>query len=639
MRMKRAVSACLLALLLLLCATVLADDGFIIRDEHFEGTLSKDNVMHVELSMDIDYLEPRHGPLQSVRTSFEVGTDAPEIGGKGVMAYRAQVRNVSVEGAPFTTENSDDGALLIRIGDPDVTVTGLNSYVIRYDYIMPDNRLETCDFLFYSFIGAETTSNVDHFTFHLNFEKPIPESAISSMRMYSGDAGSFGNDLNVTPQISETEMSGEVSDLLPGQAVTTLIILPNGYFEGAEKTSIFPGLIAALVSFALSILVGAKSLLTVRNDPVQTVEFYPPEGIDSAQAAMILDEKAEDTAMLSLIPGWGKTGHLTMEQVKSEKGILIFKKMQEGIILHLKKELPNEAPDYQKTLFNGIFMEGDDLDLRDPVSLTFASRLDKAKKQLTAHFSGEHALSKGKGTAFGAILLTLVGYGLMVMFSSQISTFEYLVPGIVSIVFPLFGAMFYWYASIYMQHNKLMRILSVVVLGGCLAATAAIGLMFMQEGLVLPSVVYYVAFGIMSASLFLTPRIVVMTEYKKELVGKILGLREFIRVAEQDKLEMLVKDNPEYFFDILPYAMAFGMADVWAEQFANLTIQPPDWYYGYAGYWNYRYMDRVMVNSLRGSMQEMRTRQYAEAARSSGSSGGGGGFSGGGGGGGGTSSW
>ena len=63
-----------------------------------------------------------------------------------------------------------------------------------------------------------------------------------------------------------------------------------------------------------------------------------------------------------------------------------------------------------------------------------------------------------------------------------------------------------------------------------------------------------------------------------EWLGQILGLKEFILYAEKDRIEMLVKENPSAFYDILPYAYVLGISDTWSNKFENIIIEQPDWY-------------------------------------------------------------
>ena len=47
---------------------------------------------------------------------------------------------------------------------------------------------------------------------------------------------------------------------------------------------------------------------------------------------------------------------------------------------------------------------------------------------------------------------------------------------------------------------------------------------------------------------------------------------------EKDKLEAMVKDDPKYFYKILPYTYVLNVSDKWIKKFESITIEPPTWY-------------------------------------------------------------
>ncbi|HEX2168044.1 MAG TPA: DUF2207 domain-containing protein [Longimicrobiales bacterium] len=112
------------------------------------------------------------------------------------------------------------------------------------------------------------------------------------------------------------------------------------------------------------------------------------------------------------------------------------------------------------------------------------------------------------------------------------------------------------------------------------------------------------------------------------------GFEEFLGRVEKDRLERLV-ESPAVFEKFLPYAMAFGVEDNWANAFEGLATEPPTWY---------RTSDRrgfrphLFVSDL-GRMSTAAGSAMTSAPRSSSGSSGfsggssGGGFGGGGGGG------
>lgn len=124
---------------------------------------------------------------------------------------------------------------------------------------------------------------------------------------------------------------------------------------------------------------------------------------------------------------------------------------------------------------------------------------------------------------------------------------------------------------------------------------------------------------------------------------EILGYQEFLSRVDADRLERMGGRSRGQFERGLPYAIVLGVADAWADAFADLYTEPPDWYRSQ----RYRggFGPRVFVNDLGTSLRTIE-QTFASQPSGSGSTGfsaggafGGGGFSGGGFGGGGGGSW
>jgi len=144
--------------------------------------------------------------------------------------------------------------------------------------------------------------------------------------------------------------------------------------------------------------------------------------------------------------------------------------------------------------------------------------------------------------------------------------------------------------------------------------------------------------AIVIAFSFIMPR---LTVKGVEMLYQILGLKEFIKRAEKDRLERLSKEDPTAFDRVLPYAMVMGVADEWAEAFQDLYREPPTWYESSAWPATHFYT-ALLVADLGEGLRTMGATFSSSPARTSaasGRSGFGGGFSGGGFGGGGGGSW
>lgn len=120
-----------------------------------------------------------------------------------------------------------------------------------------------------------------------------------------------------------------------------------------------------------------------------------------------------------------------------------------------------------------------------------------------------------------------------------------------------------------------------------------------------------------------------------ELLGKIKGFRRFLETAEKEQLEKLVEDNPEYFYNILPYTYALEISTVWMKKFRTIGLQEWDTYS--SDFYTYDFANSVLsaMNAIGIAMSSVKSSNKENSSSDSS----GGGSSGGGYGGGGGGSW
>jgi uncharacterized membrane protein YgcG len=175
-------------------------------------------------------------------------------------------------------------------------------------------------------------------------------------------------------------------------------------------------------------------------------------------------------------------------------------------------------------------------------------------------------------------------------------------------------------------------VIAEFVVLGILAKTTSIAVVPTLLLLVLSNVVFY--------QLLKQP-----TRAGRRLMDEIEGFEMYLRTAEGDDIRGLEgpKPTPELFEQLLPYALALGVENEWAERFSDVLEQAgvadehgysPSWYSG-------RDLRQIGSHGLVSSLGSSLSGAVASnsAAPGSSSGGGGGGSSGGGGGGGGGGGW
>ncbi len=131
--------------------------------------------------------------------------------------------------------------------------------------------------------------------------------------------------------------------------------------------------------------------------------------------------------------------------------------------------------------------------------------------------------------------------------------------------------------------------------------------------------------------LIMTSYLVKKNSEGNKMLSDLKGFKQFIKVAEENKLKMLLNDSPNYFETTMAYAVAFGLFDQWAKKFEALNLQPPSWYTSSTG----ALTMGNFTNSFSGAMTSAQNTMVSSPSSSSS----GGGSSGGGFGGGGGGSW
>lgn len=129
------------------------------------------------------------------------------------------------------------------------------------------------------------------------------------------------------------------------------------------------------------------------------------------------------------------------------------------------------------------------------------------------------------------------------------------------------------------------------------------------------------------------------TQAGDEIMAYILGLEEYIVVAEKHRLDFQGKNY--LFFELLPYAIALGHVKVWEKAFEGIVVDNPDWFESTAKY-DHTFSSSIFYGDIIYSTGHLLTKVNSRSYESNNSGGGffGTGFGGGGsGGGGGGGSW
>lgn len=591
--------------------------------------VAEDNSFWMTEEIKVTYTEPRHGIYRYIPLS---GTAYSQVDGNVVeQKYTMKVDGVSVEGYELQTY-TENGNLVMQIGSGNFFVEGQQTYRIHYRVRLFDDGIDAYDSLYYNVVPYGWGTTIEKSQITIQMPKEFDASKAEFI------AGLYGaTDVNaVNWQVAGNAITGmAVRPLELGEGVTFRLVLPEGYFSGEMNTSWALALLLLII--AVLPLLSALLWMFFGRDPkvVQTVEFYPPEQISPAEVGYVVDGMVDEKDLVSLVIYFAEKGYLTLQELEDKEFLLI-----------KNKDSDESLKVYESTFFNGLFHERDSVTLAE-LKGDFYGSYQATAVQLKAHFRKNKENRIFTHSSLGARALGILLMILPILAVALLGPI-YVMLGLEysAMTIPLMFLMIAGYTVAIVAHDKRDATTRGKYKAGMVAGVllAGVGLLGFAAYYIF---ILHLSIGVLAlvSSLIcfvFTLRMKQRTKKSAELLGKILGFKEFIRTAELDRIKKLSEENPSYFYDVLPYAYVLGLNDKWAKKFEGIAVEPPVWYNGSGNTifntWVFMNMFNGFTHSMSGSIVPP-TPKGGDGGLGGGGFSGGGGFGGGGFGGGGGGSW
>ncbi|WMJ24188.1 DUF2207 domain-containing protein [Paludicola sp. MB14-C6] len=612
-------------------------------------TIDENNQYHVKEQINVDYKMPRHGIYRYI--PYKSSLIRPENGKAIWYPQRAQINIESVKGDDRAI-SYENGNVVVKIGNAERMVSGDKSYEIAYTYRPHDDRSSAFDEVYFNILPTQWATSIENAKFTITMPKKFDEKKVA---FYAGGFGAQDQSY-VKWSVNNTTITGELVKPLPvNNGVTLKIDLPQGYFT-SQKTD------TGITVFMWVLIIGSPLLVLLLwflfgRDPklIKPITVKAPDWMRPTEAGYIIDGVVETRDMISLLFYWAQKGYIHITELKTGK-----------IELKKLKPLPEGTRTYEHTIFDRLFRLGNVVETK-ALEGVFYQTLALAKSQVYIQFNAKESTrlyTKGSiGAKWVAVLLSIIPFAasLFITHFINISSSGAFVLAAISTVMLLVSFIVFvqiistWYGKPKEKRSTFLAIpliifAIVVVLNIFTSILKMISRPFgvhAYSGLYINPILPIIC-GVIASCICVAFACIMRkrTPNMNEWYGEILGLREFIEVAERDRLEMIVKESPTYFYDILPFAYVFGISEKWAAKFENIAMPAPEWYSG-STFDSRAFNTMMFMHAVNHSMNTVSNNISIPPAPTPSSGGGGfsgggfsgGGFSGGGGGGGGGGSW
>lgn len=289
-------------------------------------------------------------------------------------------------------------------------------------------------------------------------------------------------------------------------------------------------------------------LLFLRNLPGwPSVHSAPPEGYSAGEMGSVLCLQGANLNMM--VFSWAQLGYLQLELQRSGK-VLLYRQMDMG----------NERSNFEQRIFKQLFGRRDTVNAASARYGELYRDVEKMKPNLSAVMhrrSGNMLVFRGLGALAGMF----AGVTLAVSLASGAGMQWFLMFLLGAVALISSWQIQAWAVNLFVPNRRKLWV--ALALCGLWLLLGALGGQF-NAGV-----------GMVTAQLFAGLLAAIggrRTPEGRLLMGEVLGLRRYLKSVPADQLRLVCQNNPEYFHQMAPYAMALGVDHAFAKRFGKLAI-------------------------------------------------------------------
>lgn len=579
-----------------------ANPGYFIENYKMDIIVNEDNTFDVTETIDVRFTEEgKRGIIRNIPRVNDLKRENGEYS-KNI----AYLSNLEVNDDFKYTK--DRKYYNIKIGKNDVVASKEKTYIIKYKYDIGKDPLKDIDEFYFYIIGEGWNTTINNVEFKIKMPKIFDENKVKFFNVYKNN---FRN-LHLNYIIREkTIIASYNKKLQPNEGLSIRMILPKGYFyrkwipfTNVMLMKMFISLILVIVAIIIWMSDEKKKWIVCKR------EYYPPNNMNSLVLTLLYYGIKDDAVML-LVSLLNK-GYLRFEEIRYDSS-----NWKNFKIIKIKDYDGNDK--YEKIIFEELFKNKDVIE-KEEYKYIINDITQKVYDAIDIESFNKKRIDK-KSVCIKNLIFIMSMIVMTFMFWSSLS--DIVIKAIIMLVFrwvekrmyPFIKTKTYW-----------IFIMSLII----------VPLDFLFNGIIRLEDSYLIEFIFESVCFFiLTVLFIKKNKVIKEnimILERIDSFYKFLRNPRRDKLNELIKNDPNYLYKMIPYIVSLNLLERYNNKYIKDLLNElgsPAWYEG---------NDEFKLNLFVGELFKM---YYGAYNYSDDSSYGGffGGSSGGGSGGGGGSSW
>ena len=280
--------------------------------------------------------------------------------------------------------------------------------------------------------------------------------------------------------------------------------------------------------------------------PIREYPAVAPEGFGAGQLGTVLTMAGADLGLM--IFTWAQLGYVVIQMDRRGR-----------VLVHKRMEMGNERSAFEQKCFRSLFARRD---VADTSGISFA----RLHQTVSAQKAIPSLLRKNGGNVqifriLAAVAGLLCGTCFGILLGNMLD-FGWLFMSVLSFV----GLICSWQIQLWTQGVFLHHRIRLWTALGMSVLWLILGLAIGQLSLALLSVSIQLIAGFLAA--FGGRR----SEDGKLAMGQVLSLRSHLSRLSSRKIQQYCQENPNYFFDMIPEAMAMGCDKAFARRFGKSRL-------------------------------------------------------------------
>lgn len=584
-------------------------DGFTIEEYKVVMDVNESNSIDVKEYVTVNFYETGHHGIYRFIPSWLEYTNKNGV----TQSKESKLSNLRAVGDNYTIDTVSRKQR-IKIGDANYTQPiGNQTYEIDYTFDMGFDPYDNFDeFIFHAF-GDYWGTEIKNASITINLPKAFDSQ--NKIKFFADkyrkqDITSYVNYY----VIGNTIYANLSSNYRLNGALTIDVELPDGYFVNGSNNYGTTSLLLCTICILFAIL---SFVLWMKNgkdlDKVpETIEFYPPEKLDAAEIGYLYKKDTGRKLSIALIIELASKGFIKIIESEDKKKHTIVKSNTTDVNKYIKREIKivklkeyearfldihysaikimnDYFPDnvnenvvtsdfdnfyeYSKYLVDNGYIRIDS----DSISQYSQKQLDTIKKELSLNeFKDKPKMTVNEEIVYNKLFeesdetILSENHSFYKVFSeigeNVRNSFDDKINDLTAYRYMLFASL------------------------GFLICTILLGLAYCKFEDLNPKldIIYAIAFVSNIITFIFAILMKRKNSYGEQIKSKINGFKNYIELAEKNQIEMLVEQNPNYFYDILPYAYVLDVSKKWIEKFENIPVPTND-----MGNFNYYNIDSL----------------------------------------------